>query len=276
VYHTGAASALGNPALMPEGRRGVFTITHNRWIASSDMHTAAACFPAGPVWITLDARMLELNGFELRENSNPEPLGVFALQDVAAGISVAARLNSALSAGVALRRVHEKIYNRSAGGYLADFGLHAAGGEFELGPLRGAGWQTGLVLRNLGHLDEFLNEDPLPPGILAVAAGFEDLLPWWGRPSRLLLEYRFELKGADELKLLPLRKFVERAHLHLGGELRPLDPLALRAGWMTGYEDRGFTWGFGLVWRSMRLDYANLPFDRDFSDTHKFTFSFPL
>ena len=60
------------------------------------------------------------------------------------------------------------------------------------------------------------------------------------------------------------------------GHVRPLDGLALRGGWMSGYEERGATLGAGFAWRGMKLDYAWLPFSNALDDVHRFTFSFAL
>ncbi|MCA9783818.1 MAG: PorV/PorQ family protein [Calditrichaeota bacterium] len=246
----GVFSALLNPAALPTDRRTTFGLSNNDWIADASMVSAAGSFATGPVWLTLHARVLELDGFELRDTPNPDPDGEYSLQDVAAGINGAMEIAPGLSVGAGVSLVHEKIYRDDS--RTASFGT---GVLWTRGP-----WSAGLALNHLGAAGDLAGESVNLPRRITVGAGWSGSLPRVETPVRVAADW---LATRDE-----------DGHLHLGAELQPLDPLLLRAGWMQGYEDRSFSWGFGLRWRKFRLDYANLPFKRDFDDTQKFTFSF--
>lgn len=247
----GALGALVNPANRPADGRTVFAVSNNDWLVGSTLLSGAGAFAAGPAWITLHARVLELDGFELRSGPNPDPDGEFSLQDVCVGVNAALATGlPGLDAGLGVALVHEKIYEDDSRTLALSAGL-----RYTKGP-----WAAGLALGNLGSDGELAGEDvPLPRRITAGAG-------WTGRVPRLDLPTRVALD------LVTTRD--EDSHLHLGAELQPLDPLLLRAGWLGNYEDRSFSWGLGLRWKGFRLDYANLPFKKDFDDTQKFTFSF--
>jgi len=106
-----------------------------------------------------------------------------------------------------------------------------------------------------------VNEAPDPPRQLSLGAEWRGGLPLGGR-------------GGVQVELRQLRD--DGVHVHAGLEARPHPALALRGGWMGGYDDRGATLGVGFAWKALRLDYAWLPFSSALDDVHRFTFAFAL
>ncbi len=55
-----------------------------------------------------------------------------------------------------------------------------------------------------------------------------------------------------------MQKFfdVDDSHFHFGLEFLFNQVFALRGGYMTNYEAKDFTFGFGLIWGRLNLDYA--------------------
>lgn len=246
----GPFSALLNPGMLPAVRRTVFGLSNNDWLSDATMVSAAGAFETGPLWVTLHARVLELDGFELRDSPNPDPTGEFSLQDVCVGVNGALRITEELGLGGGVSLVHEKLYQDDSRTVAFALGMH-----WKRGP-----WSTGLALNHLGSAGELAGEDVNLPRRLTTGAAWSGTVTPREVPVRVALDW---VATRDE-----------DGHLHAGAEVQPLDPLLLRAGWLGGYEDRNLTWGLGLRWRKFHLDYANLPFKRDFDDTHKFTFSF--
>jgi hypothetical protein len=117
-------------------------------------------------------------------------------------------------------------------------------------------------VRNVGYSSEFITEAPEPPRLLSLGAERRGPLPLLGWNTSLQVEAR-HLQD-------------DETHLHLGMQTFPVAGLALRGGWMTGYEERGGTLGVGFVWRQLKLDYAWLPFRNALDDSHRFTFSFAM
>ena len=66
----------------------------------------------------------------------------------------------------------------------------------------------------------------------------------------------------------------EDDHFNFGGEVLYNKLVAARAGYQTGYESRGFTAGFGLMWGNLKFDYAFLPFSLGLGDANLFSLQF--
>jgi hypothetical protein len=262
LYHGGDFSSKDNAAIAPTSNVGNFALTNNEWLSDTRMTSLAATIPIWQAWINLDLSLLEVDEFELRPDSNPEPEGEFSQQNFVGGISFGAAVTKKLNAGFSVRRVQEKIYDKSSNGWSVDLGTFYKGEAWSLGFLSASEWRAGVSVRNLGEVDEFVTESPGLPRIMSVSAGCSDLILPDRYNSKLVVEYKY-LQDDD-------------SHLHLGMEIKPYSMFKLRAGWMTGYDDRNLTLGFGLAWRSMKLDYAWLPIDNELGDSQKFTFSFSL
>jgi hypothetical protein len=61
---------------------------------------------------------------------------------------------------------------------------------------------------------------------------------------------------------------------HFGGEYSYRRMFALRAGYKAGYDSQGATFGFGVVYHEIGVDYAFLPVSNDLGDSHRFALSF--
>jgi hypothetical protein len=61
---------------------------------------------------------------------------------------------------------------------------------------------------------------------------------------------------------------------HLGVEYSYRRLVALRAGYKAGYDSQGATFGLGVNYRDVAIDYAFLPVDNDLGNTHRFGVGF--
>jgi hypothetical protein len=80
----------------------------------------------------------------------------------------------------------------------------------------------------------------------------------------------------DVNPVLELQKYIETddIHIHFGTEIFYNKLIALRAGYQTGYESRGFTAGLGLNWGNLAFDYAFLPFSLGLGSANMFSLKF--
>ncbi len=80
----------------------------------------------------------------------------------------------------------------------------------------------------------------------------------------------------DIITVLELQKYLETddIHLNIGGEIFYDKLVALRVGYQTGYESRGFTGGLGLRWGNLGFDYAFLPFQLGLGSANLFSVQF--
>ncbi len=252
ALYTDVFSGLHNPALMADTEQPVFAVTNNDWILDASQVSLAAGFSLWKARVRLGLGVLEVDDFELRETPVPDPQGTFSLQDISFTVAAGMPLSHGLSAGLSLNRLHEKIYNQDSGGYSFDLGLAWQGGP----------WGAAVLVKHLGSVDPLDGEDVELPQLLQAGASWTGKLPALETPVKAAADF--------------LSYDTEDARVHLGFEASPLAALRLRGGILSGYDNRSFTWGFGLLWRNLKLDYANTPFDEDFDDTHKFTFSFRI
>jgi len=259
----GWSTALGgvrNPALAPADGRWHVALTHADWIFGSDYSALALQMPLGPLGLGLDLRSLAIEDIELRDGPDPDPLGTYRVDDLAFGVRLSAPLPlvPGLRAGVAARRVQEKIDQQDSRAWVFDAGLRWEQAE----PERSRLWGVSLAARNLGSGSDFITEGPKAPFLVSFGVESQGPLPWGGWTKSVQAEYRH------------LRE--DGGHLHLGFQVNPAAGLALRGGWMGGYDERGLTLGAGFAWRGLTLDYAWLPFDSALDDVHRFTLGFAM
>jgi hypothetical protein len=258
----GPLQAIFQPALETGAPESRFAVSRANWIFDSEVNVLAWSAPLGSWTIGADLRMWSADNFEERVEPDPEPIGTFSADGLAYGLRLAAPIGGGWRAGAALRRVHEKISTYDTRGWSVDLATIWRGSTMRL-PVFGEGStpRLGLALRNLGSVSKYVSEAPNLPQTISVSSGVNRQLPG--------LE-GWSLDTGVEIRHLKH----DRLHGHFGLELAAGSRLRVRAGWMSGYDDRGLTAGFGLVWRGMALDYAWLPFDSGLDDIHRFSFTF--
>jgi hypothetical protein len=156
-------------------------------------------------------------------------------------------LGSRLSLGATGKIIHAKIDDVSASAFAADLGsMYKLRRDLTLA----------ATLTNLGTSLKFLDQgDPLPLAFHAAAAYQPN--PRWLATSELV----FPRTGL--------------VNFHLGGEWRPLDAWALRAGFRTDTLKglsavAGYSLGTGLYFWGQEFSYAWLPYG-DLGNTHYFS-----
>jgi hypothetical protein len=255
-----AMGGLRNPALAPADGRWHVALTQADWIFDSDYSALALQVPLGAIGLGLDLRSLAIEDIELRDGPDPDPLGSYRVDDLAFGLRLSAPLPlmPGLRAGVAARRVQEKIDQQDSKGWVFDAGLRWEQAD----PERSRLWGVSVAARNLGSGSEFITEGPEAPRLISLGVERQLPLPLVGWTGGVQAEWRH------------LRE--DGGHLHLGLQVNPAAGLALRGGWMGGYDERGPTLGAGFAWRGLVLDYAWLPFDSALDDVHRFTLGFAM
>ena len=90
--------------------------------------------------------------------------------------------------------------------------------------------------------------------------------------------YNFKIESS-KLDLVAAGEFqkyldTDDIHFNLGGDIVYNQIIALRLGYQTGYESKGFTGGIGLMWGNLRFDYAYMPFSLDLGNANLFSVLF--
>jgi hypothetical protein len=63
---------------------------------------------------------------------------------------------------------------------------------------------------------------------------------------------------------------------YFGGEYLIKEVLYLRAGYQTGYDNRGLSAGAGFVYKEFRIDYAFVPYQSDLGNSHRFSLTYSI
>ncbi|MBN1559769.1 PorV/PorQ family protein [candidate division KSB1 bacterium] len=244
-----ATGLYWNPASSAWIHRRQVHFSHNSWIQGINHNVAALTLPSKIGSFGIGLLLNNIDGFERRMIASEEPTGTFSAHDFSFSLNYARQLRPSLSVGLNLKFINEKIYIEDASGYMIDLGaryLTPVNGLFIAG-----------ALQNLGFTTKMLHEKIRLPQTLRLGAAYEVPFSWL--KDRVLL-------AADYVGI-----FNESSHVNVGIEVTPVDALALRTGYQTGFEDQGISSGFGLHVNWLDIDYAYLPFGRDLGDSHRFS-----
>jgi len=192
---------------------------------------------------------------ERRDVPSAEPLGTFDAHDLAWGFSYARRLGGRWRLGGSLKALYEKIHLDDGWGWAVDAGL--------LYDTPVTGLTAGASVRNLGPKMTLRDESFKLPAAFTLGLSY--------RPEKLQFESGGLLLGAD------LNKPVDNSlRIHIGGEWRLQDRVAVRTGYGIGYDERGLTAGLGLRQGRWTIDYAWVPYSSDLGDTHRISLGIDL
>jgi len=193
-----------------------------------------------------------VDDIEVREIPG-EPVSTFNANYFFMSLSSGFTVINDLDFGASIKYLYEGLLNDQANGIGFDFGLNYKT------PVNGLTAST--VIKNIGSMNALRNEETKLP------ADF-----------RLGSSYQFSVESAklDIITAAEFQKYLDAddIHFNLGGDIVYDQLLALRAGYQTGYESRGFTAGLGIMWGSLRFDYAFMPFSLGLGIANLFSFQF--
>jgi len=237
-----ATATLWNPAGLAQMNHGELTFTHNQWI--QDVTNEFVALGLGGKNSGLGVSMLVTNvgGIERRVKPSVEPLDILSAHDVAFSFSYAHRVGARWQWGVTAKYLYEKIYIDSASGFALDFGAQ--------GTSKILGAKLGVVAQNLGRMGKLRQESIRLPFTIKLGVAVPI-----GETAVL---------SADGVKVVKAG-----GHFNVGGEYRVHRSLALRAGYQTGFAEKGLSVGVGLGTDRYHLDYAYVPFEADLGKAHQ-------
>ena len=224
--------------------------SHRIWVGNVRAYDVAARLPAGTkgAW-GLALTATDSGALEARDSPG-DPDGTFSAQFLSLGASYARKIN-VLRLGVSARLLRERIYNTSASGYAIDAGL-------QMDVMKGLA-TVGAAFRNAGRMSALEQQNtPLPRLIQAGVAV---------HPFQIIA-------GADGTRILDLMASLEMSRLfassltrlHAGLSATVMELVDLRGGYITQDELRDFTFGLGLEFTSIMMDYAFIPFEEGFNE----------
>jgi len=241
-------SAYWNPAGLVATGQSAAVFSYHHWIQDVAGQFAAGNFRWKRSAVAVHYLGMNVDDIELRTGPSANPIGTFGAHDVALGISYATDFGAGVRVGGTLKYLWESIFEETSHGWAVDLGAQ----KRNLFP----GLSLGAVLKDVGQMTALRVEAPTLPSRIRVGAAYDWMQNWV--PELMLaadVEKPFEGDGTG----------------HIGIEVRPVKPLALRAGYITGIDSRGVTAGFGLDWARFHVNYGYSPFQEDLGDGHRFS-----
>jgi hypothetical protein len=246
------ASLYYNPASLQRSSRHELMLMHKSWIAGTSTEYLGATI-LGDRWnYGFSLHSTSVDDIEVRLIPG-ESEGTFSARNIAVGGSIAYGLSDRLAVGVSGKFLYEKIFVDEASGYGFDLGvLYSYDDKISFG---------GSIL-NIGSMNELRNQSSPLPTTIRLGAAY----------TTALTDQFHGIGSVDAVKTLD----DAHTHLHTGIEIAYDHFAFFRTGYMTGYEFRSFSTGIGILFASVKFDYAFVPFSGAFNSTHTFSLSFLL
>jgi hypothetical protein len=245
-----AYATYWNPAGLLAANRSNLVFMHNEWLLDVRGEFGAVQFRQKNASFAFHLYSFSVGDIEVREIPTEKPLETTSANYLSAGFSYARPFSNSLDLGITLKYLYEKIFFDSAGGIGVDLGFRYTGFFPDL-TFSGS-------LNNLGKMGKFQSEATKLPKIFRLGAQY-NFANSFG-PVQLLM-------AGDVVK-----PFDENLRFHLGAEAGLWKQLMLRAGYMTGYENRNFSFGVGIRKSFFHLDYSYSPLKDDLGNGHRFSF----
>lgn len=235
-----------NPAMLDTARGPQLAISHNQLIQDVFSEMIAGSFSIFGLPFAVGVNTTSVPGIEIRTQPG-DPQATFNAHFFSASISTAHPITEDITAGATVKYVYESMLSDNATGLAFDLGVKYTGLMENL--------TFGASMRNLGSMNELRTTATKLPADLRI--GFSYLYPLESIKSVLnaVAGYQKYTSTSDN-------------HIHVGAELLYDGFLALRAGYMSGYDSKSISAGLGVVWGKLNFDYAYVPYKYSLGDSH--------
>lgn len=241
-----------NPALLADNNTAQLFVSHNEWIQDVRSEMFGASFNLFGLPFAFGLNTTTIGDIEVRQRPG-EALSTFNAYYFFSSLSTGFYVTDNIKFGLTTKFINENLFSDDAHGFGFDFGVAYSKVYDNL--------NFGLSVRNLGSMNKLRNvETTLPTDIRAG------------------LSYPIELKSikSDITLVGGFQKYLDmdNNHIHAGAEFLYNNFLALRAGYVTGYESKSFSGGLGLIWNNIKFDYAFTPFTYSLGSAHTISVSY--
>lgn len=237
-----------NPARMNATENGNVTAMFNKSMLDMTTNFVGAKFRIKKLGIGVGLLKTTVSNIEVR-NTPGAPIETFNADNISAGLSLSYEVYKNLSLGVTGKMLYEKIFIDESSGFGMDIGANYILNNLSLA----------AVVSNIGSMNALKVETTKLPTSLRFGASY------------LYKKDNLSVTGAvDAFKVIDGGSF----HGHFGAEGGYKDFIFLRAGYQTGYDNKGFTAGLGLKYKTLTLDYALQPYSAGFSAGNSLSLGF--
>ncbi|MFZ2324292.1 MAG: PorV/PorQ family protein [Ignavibacteriaceae bacterium] len=241
-----------NPAKLASTDKSEVMFMHNEWVQDVSSEVIGVKTELWDIPFAVGFNVSSVNGIEYREIPG-DPISKFDANYFFGSLSTGFFITDEISFGTTVKYLYEGLLNDEASGYGIDFGANY------LTPVKGL--TVSAAIKNIGSMNAFRFESTKLPTELRLGGAYTTNL----NDS----EFDITVGGEYQNYFTP-----NETHFNFGGEVLYKKLLAARAGYQTGYDSRDFTAGIGLIWGSLKFDYAFLPFSLGLGNANLFSLQF--
>jgi hypothetical protein len=240
-----ATSVIYNPARIVFGLSNSVTLMHNASAQDLSNDFIAAKVVFGKFGIGFGILKSGVDNIEVRLAPGAA-LDKFNSENLSMNLSLGYKINDFVSIGLTSKLLYEKIYIDEASGTGFDFGCNYNKDNSSFA----------FVISNIGSMNALRNSSTKLPTSFRFGGS-----------------YSFPLKNFNIVLCLDGFKVLDGGLFHLltGGEVSYKDFIFLRAGYQTNYENKAFSTGLGLKYKSLSFDYAFIPYYDSFGTGNIFS-----
>ena len=245
-------SALNyNPALLAVNSKSQLSFSHNSIFQDLSSEHFGASINVFGMPVAFGINTTSISNIEVR--TKPGDLeGTFNAHYFFGSVSTAYKLVDDIFVGATFKYLYENLYTDEANGYGFDFGV-------TLQDCLASDLSFGASIKNLGSMNALRNQSTELPNDLRVGAAYD-----------------FSFSNFKLITTAGIQSYLNESdtHLHAGGEITYNDSFALRVGYLSGYEAKSISAGFGVVWNTLNIDYAYVPVKYGLGDSHIITLTY--
>ncbi len=236
-----------NPALLAEYKNPQLMLTHSQSIQDMSTQLVGASFSLYGIPFAVGVNATTIDGLEVRTKDSTNPESIFNAHYMFGSISTGFYIMDNLSVGTTIKYIYENLFADEAEGFAFDLGVSCKNII--------AGLDFGASIKNLGSVSKLRNEATKLPTDLRIG-----------------LAYSSDVQSINSILSVigGVQKYTDTddTHIHAGAEVLYDGLLALRLGYMTGYDSKGLTAGLGIVWQGINFDYAFTPYSYALGTAH--------
>lgn len=252
ITGSGATSQIYNPALLTENKFPQVIFNHQSLLFDVSNQIIGANFSLGNIPFAAAVQTTSISDIEVRLTPG-EPIAKFNAHYFMANISTGYEILKNLSAGISVKYIYEDLFTDNSNGIGFDFGL------FYKNLIEGL--NLGASYRQLGSMNNLRSEATPMPENFRLGASYNINLESLSSGIQLACGY---LKYAD----------ADNSHFQMAGEIVIKKSLALRCGYITGFDTKDLTAGAGINWGNFNFDYAFIPYKYDLGSSHTISVSY--
>ena len=249
------SSIFTNPAGLAtsENETGMgldFMLTHRTYFAGTTIDMFGTRFQGGGLAFGTSLLYSSVPDIEVRDVPG-DPQSTFAAEDFAFAVGMARSFGN-VDVGISTMYLYEKLFVYESSGYAFDFGMRYSPTE---------NVHLGLSAGNLGSSSAMISDKIVLPAFARIGGSYSEAI-----------DDNFSAVGFADITTFRSGGITPG----IGAELAFKDFLRLRAGYSSGNEITGFSFGFGVNYSFLRFDYSYIPLKLDFGNSQTFTLSFVL